>query len=48
MLKIENLDKLKITSITAVIHFKYDNKDYCKKHIQDLKKELGGVLSERK
>lgn len=28
MLKIENLDKLKITSITAVIHFKYDNKDY--------------------
>lgn len=28
MLKIENLDALKITSITAVVHFRYDNKDY--------------------
>lgn len=27
---------------------KINNKDYCKKHIQDLKKILGGVLSERK
>lgn len=27
---------------------KINNKDYCKKHIQDLKKELGGILSERK
>lgn len=28
MLKIDDLDKLKITSITAVIHFKYDDKNY--------------------
>ena len=28
MLKINDLDKLKITSITRVIHFKYDNENY--------------------
>ena len=28
MLKIYDLNKLKITSITAVIHFKYDDKNY--------------------
>ena len=28
MLKIDDLNKLKITSITAVIHFKYDDKNY--------------------
>lgn len=28
MFKINDLDKLKITSITAVIHFKYDGEDY--------------------
>lgn len=28
MLKINDLDKLKFTSITSVIHFKYDNEDY--------------------
>lgn len=28
MLKIEDLSKLKITSLTAVIHFKYDDKNY--------------------
>lgn len=27
---------------------KINNKDYCKKHIEALKQELGGVLSERK
>ena len=28
MLKIKDIDKLKITSITRVIHFKYDNEHY--------------------
>ena len=28
ILKIEDLNKLKITSIKAVIHFKYDNENY--------------------
>ena len=28
MLKIKDLDKLKFTSITAVIHFKYDKENY--------------------
>lgn len=28
MLKIDDLNKLKITSITVVIHFKYDDKNY--------------------
>ena len=27
---------------------KINNKDYCKEHIKALKKEFGGVLSERK
>lgn len=27
---------------------KINNKDYCKKHIEAIRQELGGVLSERK
>ena len=41
LLKINDLDKLKITSITNVIHFKYDKEFYCyKKPSLEMIKEI--------